>query len=185
MNTCKYCQASIPTGRNFCTAHYMQALGDYESAMVEYHNKVAIWNSLSAGDQAAVHANAEQSAVGGYAGVVGFIIGALIWYTKFPDVDALIGICILVACVVAFTMIKPIRVLAGQMARLFVHAIGYFIAVWIVGAIVSIWSLFLQENAVVLSVGLALAVLVISAVLEFSGKHHASGAPGMPSKPNP
>ena len=185
MNTCNRCQASIPTGRNFCTPHYMEALAEYESSMVNYQNELSVWNSMTAQDQAAAHAVAEQSAVGGYAGVVGLIIGALVWYKKFPDVDALVGICILVGSVVLFTIIQPIRILAGHLARLFVHAIGYFIALWIAGAIISIWSPFIKENSAVLSMGLAFAVLVLSAVLEVSGGHHASGAPTMPSKPNP
>ena len=82
MNTCKRCQASIPKGRNFCTPHYMEALAEYESSMVNYQNELSVWNSMSAQDQAAAHAAAEQSAVGGYAGVVGFVIGL-----AFPQIS--------------------------------------------------------------------------------------------------
>ena len=91
----------------------------------------------------------------------------------------------MVASFLVFTVIKPIRVLVGRLTRLFVHAIGYFIGLWIVGAIISIWSPFLKENASMLTVGLAIAVLVISAIAELAGGHHASGAPTMPSKPSP
>jgi hypothetical protein len=73
----------------------------------------------------------------------------------------------------------------GRLTRLFVHAIGYFIGLWIVGAIISIWSPFIKDNASMLTAGLAVAVLVISAIMEMAGGHHASGAPTMPSKPSP
>jgi type III secretory pathway component EscS len=96
-----------------------------------------------------------------------------------------VGICILVVSFLFFTFIQPLRNLVGHLACLLVHAIGYFIVAWIVGAIVSIWSPFLKENASTLSFGLAFVVVVLSGALEFSGGHHASGAPNMPSKPSP
>ena len=187
MSKCSRCQASIPSGRNFCTAHYMEALADYENELANYHHNIAVWNSMSGAEQAAAHGRAEESSVGGYAGFVGLVVGGVIWYVQAQqrDIDALWGIGILVASFLVFTVIKPIRVLVGRLTRLFVHAIGYFIGLWIVGAIISIWSPFLKENASMLTVGLAIAVLVISAITELAGGHHASGAPTMPSKPSP
>jgi len=158
---------------------------EYDSAMVNYRNQVSIWESMSAASKTAANAKAEKNAIGGSAGLVGLIIGALIWYKAFPDLDALIGIGILIGFVIIFTMIKPLRLLVGRTTRLFVHAIGYFIVSWIAGAIISIWSPLISENATVLSGGLALATLALSAILEASGGHHASAAPIMPSKPNP
>ena len=142
MNKCSRCQASIPSGRNYCTAHYMEALADYENAMTAYHHNMAVWNSTSPEAQAAAHVSAEESSVGGYAGIVGFIVGALAWYilSQNRHIDAVFGIGLLVVSVMACTVIRPIRVLIGRIARLFVHAIGYFIALWIVGAIISIWT---------------------------------------------
>ncbi len=165
----------------------MEALADYENELANYHHNIAVWNSMSGAEQAAAHGRAEESSVGGYAGFVGLVVGGVIWYVQAQqrDIDALWGIGILVASFLVFTVIKPIRVLVGRLTRLFVHAIGYFIGLWIVGAIISIWSPFLKENASMLTVGLAIAVLVISAITEMAGGHHASGAPTMPSKPSP
>ena len=187
MNKCSRCQASIPSGRNYCTAHYVEALTDYENAMTAYHHDMAVWNSMSPEAQAAAHVSAEDSSVGGYAGIVGFMVGASVWYLLAQDghIDAVFGIGLLVASVAAFTVIRPIRVLVGRLARLFVHAIGYFLVLWIIGAIISIWSPLIKENASLLTAGLVVAVLAISAILETSGHHHASGMPTMPSKPSP
>jgi hypothetical protein len=55
-----------------------------------------------------------------------------------------------------------------------VQAIGYFIGLWIVGAIISIWSPLIKENSTLLTTGLEVVVLVISAILEASGGHHGS-----------
>jgi hypothetical protein len=77
MNKCSRCQASIPSGRKFCTAHYMEALADYENAMTSYHHNMAVWNSMSPEAQAAAHISAEESSIGGYAGIVGLIVGNL------------------------------------------------------------------------------------------------------------
>lgn len=187
MSTCSRCQANIPNGRNFCTAHYMEALAEYESALTTYNHNVAVWNSMSDAERAAANANAEESSVMGYAGTVGLVVGAIAWYVLAQErnIDALWGIGIVVASVVVFTVIGPIRVLVGRLARMFVRAIGYFIGLWIVGAIISIWSPFIKENSSMLTAGLVIGVLVISAILEASGGHHASGEPTMPSKPSP
>jgi hypothetical protein len=187
MNKCNRCQAAIPSGRNFCTAHYMEALAQYESDLVVYQNNIQIWNSMSSTDQAAAHVRAEDSSVGSYAGFVGLVVGAIAWYLldQERNIDALVGIGVLVVSVLIFTVIKPIRVLVGRLTRLFVHAIGYFIGFWVVGAIISIWSPFIKENSTLLTTGLVVVVLVISAILEASGSHHASGAPTLPSKPSP
>ncbi len=187
MSTCRRCQANIPNGRNFCTAHYMEALAEYEGELANYQHNLAVWNSMSDAQRSAAHANAEESSVGGYAGFVGLVVGGVVWYLQAQerDIDVLWGIGILVVSFLIFTLIKPIRILVGRLTRMFVHAIGYFIGLWIVGAIISIWSPFLKENAAMLTAGLVVAVLVISAIREISGGHHASGAPSMPSKPSP
>ncbi|MFY8103123.1 MAG: hypothetical protein ACOVK6_03415 [Ramlibacter sp.] len=187
MATCSRCQATIPSGRNFCTAHYMEAVAEYESALANYNHNIAVWNSMSDAERSAAHASAEESSVTGYAGAVGFLVGAIAWYVMAQerDIDALWGVGILVGTILVFTVIGPIRVLVGRLARMFVRAIGYFIGLWIVGAIISIWSPFIKENSSMLTAGLVIGVLVISAILEASGGHHASGAPTPPSKPSP
>lgn len=187
MATCSRCRADIPNGRNFCTAHYMEAMAEYESALATYNHNVAVWNSMSDEERAAAHESAEQSSVMGYAAAVGFIVGAIAWYVlaQERDLDVLWGIGVLVGSVLVFTLVGPIRVLVGRLARMFVRAIVYFIGLWIVGAILSIWSSFIKDNASMLTAGLVLAVLVISGILEASGGHHASGAPTAPSKPSP
>jgi hypothetical protein len=187
MNKCSRCQASIPSGRNYCTAHYMEALADYENAMTAYNHNMAVWASMSPEAQSAAHVSAEESSVGGYAGIVGFIVGASAWYLLAQDehIDAVFGIGLLIASVTAFTVIRPLRVLVGRLARLFVHAIGYFLVLWIIGAIISIWSPVIKDNASLLTAGLVVAVLAVSAILEISGRHHASGMPTMPQKPSP
>jgi hypothetical protein len=187
MNTCIRCQARVPSGRKFCTAHFMEALAEYEAAMAVYPQNMALWNSMSAEEQSSAHANAEESTVGAYAGLVGLVVGAISWYliSKVRDIDALVGIGILVLSVAAFTAIHPIRVLVGRLTRLFVHAALYFIGLWIVGAIISIWSPFLKENSSTLTTVLAFAVLGLSAYLEATDSHHASGRPTMPTRPTP
>lgn len=165
----------------------MEALAQYESDLVVYQNNIEIWNSMSSADQAAAHARAEESTVGSYAGIVGLVVGAIAWYflDRERNIDALVGIGVLLVSVLIFTVIKPIRVFFGRLTRLFVHAIGYFIGFWLVGAIISIWSPFIKENSTLLTTGLVFVVLVISAILEASGSHHASGAPTLPTKPSP
>ncbi len=187
MKKCSRCQASIPDGRNYCTAHYMEAIAEYEAELANYQHNLAVWNSMSDAERAAAQASAEQSSVSGYAGFVGLLVGGLIWYVQAQqrEIDALWGVGIVVASFLVFTVIKPVRILVGRLTRMFVHAIGYFIGLWIVGAIISIWSPFIKENAPMLTAGLAVAVLVISAIAEASGGHHASGAPSAPSKPSP
>ena len=59
MNKCNRCQAAISSRRNFCTAHYIEALAQYESDLVVYQNNIEIWNSMSSTDQAAAHGRAE------------------------------------------------------------------------------------------------------------------------------
>jgi high-affinity Fe2+/Pb2+ permease len=51
----------------------MDALAEYEAAMAVYQQNMALWNSMSAEEQASAHANAENSTVGGYAGLVGLV----------------------------------------------------------------------------------------------------------------
>jgi hypothetical protein len=125
--------------------------------------------------------------VGGYAGLVGLVVGAISWHllSKVQTIDALVGIGILVLSVVVFTAIRPIRVLVGRLTRLFVHAALYFIGLWIVGAIISIWSPFIKENSLILTILLEAAVLCLSAYLEASGGHHARGRPTMPTRTTP
>lgn len=187
MNTCIRCQARVRTGRKYYTAHFMDALAEYEAAMAVYQQNMALWNSMSAEEQASAHANAEESTVGGYAGLVGLVVGAISWHllSKVQTTDALVGIGILVLSVVVFTAIHPIRVLVGRLTRLFVHVALYFIGLWIVGAIISIWSPFIKENSLILTILLGAAVLCLSAYLEASGDHHASGRPTMPVRPTP
>jgi hypothetical protein len=187
MNTCICCQARVPSGRKYCTAHFMEALAEYEAAMIVYQQNMALWNSMSAEEQASAHANAEESTVGGYAGLVGLVVGAIGWHllSKVQNIDALVGIGILVLSVVAFTAIHPTRVIVGRLTRLFVHAALYFIGLWIVGAIISVWSPFIKENSSILTLLLGVAVLGLPAYLEISGGHHASGRPAMPIRPTP
>jgi hypothetical protein len=166
MNTCIRCQARVRTGRKYYTAHFMDALAEYEAAMAVYQQNMALWNSMSAEEQASAHANAENSTVGGYAGLVGLVglvVGAISWHllSKLQTIDALVGIGILVLSVVVFTAIRPIRVLVGRLTRLFVHAALYFIGLWIVGAIISIWSPFIKENSLILTILLEAAVLCL------------------------
>ena len=48
MNTCIRCQARVRTGRKYYTAHFMDALAEYEAAMAVYQQNMAFWNSMSA-----------------------------------------------------------------------------------------------------------------------------------------
>ncbi len=165
----------------------MEAMAEYESALANYNHNIAVWNSMSDAERSTAHASAEESSVMGYAGAVGFLVGAIAWYVMAQErnIDALWGIGILVGSILVFTVIGPIRVLVGRLARMFVRAILYFIGLWIVGAIISIWSPFIKENASMLTAGLVIGVLVFSAIREASGGHHASGEPTAPSKPSP
>jgi len=165
----------------------MEALATYEAELASYQNDMDVWNSMTQEQQAAAHVRAEDSSVGSYAGFVGFILGAVIWYALAQNqhIDALVGIGILIASVAIFTLIKPIKILIGRFTRLIVHATGYFIFIWIMGAIISIWSPFIKENSEALTGGLVLVVLIVSTYLEITGGHHASGMPSMPSKPSP
>ena len=165
----------------------MEALAQYEADLANYNHNMAVWHSMTDAEKAAAHVSAEDSSVSSYSGFVGFVIGALVWYrlAHERELDFLYGLGILILSVVVFTVIKPIRVLVGRLTRMLVHAIGYFIGIWIIGAIISIWSPLIKDNAAMLTVGLVGAVILISAILEISGGHHASGEPTMPSKPSP
>ena len=187
MKTCSRCQVSIPTGRNYCNAHYMEAMAQYEADLVNYQRNLALWDSMSDDQKAAAHVSAEQSSVRGHAGIFGLVVGGVVWYLQAQQrqIDALWGVGMLITSFFFFTGVGPIRVLVGRLTRAFVHAINYFIGLWILGAIISIWSPFINEHAAKLTIGLAVAVLVTSAIGETTGGHHASGVPSMPSKPSP
>jgi hypothetical protein len=187
MHTCKRCSQSIPGGRSYCTAHYMEALANYEADLAQYQSDLARWNSLTPGQQRALDEQAEIVSVAMHATSVGLALGAGIWYalSRQVEIDALLGIGILIASVVLVTAVQPVRALAGRLARLLVKSVAYFAALWILGAIIAIWSPFMKAHATGLSSALALFVLVLSVYLEMSGGHHASGRPIAPSKPSP
>jgi hypothetical protein len=149
----------------------MEALADYEAALVNYQNSMSVWNSMSVEEQALANANAEEWSIGGYAGIIGFLVGVVIWIAlaRTQSIDALIGITILAISTSVFTIVKPIRVIVGRSTRLIFHAAIYFILLWMLGAIVSIWSPLLKANASELTIALAVVVLVLSIYLEVSG----------------
>jgi hypothetical protein len=165
----------------------MEALAEYDTKLADYHQSMAVWNSMSNEERVVAHIRAENESISGYSSFVGALFGAIAWYilAKTFNIDALFGLGILVVFIAAFTAIVPIRILVGRLTRLIFRSFFYFIFFWIAGAIISFWSPLLKQNSFILTLTLAIAMLVLSIFLEISGRHHASGAPVMPIKPNP
>ena len=68
--TCKSCSAIIPSGRNYCDAHYHEALEKYNEAINKYNQKLEkfnqdtkTWDSLTSVQRAKKDAEAEIAAL--------------------------------------------------------------------------------------------------------------------------
>lgn len=183
MNTCRRCQESIPDGRNYCAAHYMEAMAEYQAAREEYVHARSAWESMSFAEKAAANRSAEREEVGSFAALFGGLVGAVVWWLL--ELDALVGIILIVMTSAAVTAIQPIRILVGKLMRFVVYAILYFIGGWLLGWFISNWSPLIRDNASLFTAGLAVVAVVASALGEAYGGHHASAEPQPPSKPNP
>ncbi len=187
MLTCARCSQKIPSGRSYCTAHYLEELARYEADLARYQAELAAWKVMSPTERQARDEEAEKSSVAFHAGVVGFILGCAIWYVigKTTKIDALLGTGIVVACVGLLTAVRPLRRLVGRATRIVVRALIYFVVIWLLGALLSVWSVFVKTYSVELSLILLPVSLGLSVYLEISGGHHASGEPRPPTKPSP
>lgn len=197
MSTCQRCSTRIQPGRQFCIAHYMEEVAKYEERLAAYHAQLADyqtdlanWNRMSADEQQQRHLQAESNAITGYALAVGLAIGALAWYglSLNQTVETWVGILMLIGGATLCVLPQPIRVLIGRSARLMVKSVIYFLVLFVIGWVVSIFVPFMKENASALIGLLAIACIGLSIWLELSGGHHASGAPvkpTMPTRPSP
>ncbi len=193
MTTCIRCSASIPDGRKFCTAHYMEAISRYEqemanyrAALVDYQDNLARWNALSPAERHQLDVSAEETSVSGYAGLLGLAVGGALWFVfdRSHGIDMWLGILLMVACVAISVIFGPLRTILGRLTRAALKSIVYFLVLLVIGWVASIFVPVIRENAAMLIIGLGIACLVLSAIAELSGGHHASAAPTPPKQPS-
>jgi hypothetical protein len=93
----------------------MEALANYEADLAQYQIDLSRWSSLTPGQQRALDEQAEIASVTMHATSVGLALGAGIWYalSRQVEIDAPLGIGILIASVVLVTAVQPVRALAG------------------------------------------------------------------------
>ncbi len=192
-NTCSQCSAYIPNGRNFCDAHYEEAMFEYERALenyeVEYHNyliRAQEFESLSVAEKNKLHDIAESETLGLIAGFTGFVLGGIFWFISYTESGHLPGILATVITTGVFYALKSIlgRFIRGIGASL-LWTIGFF-AVLFIGWIILGAMFEFESSSEVSSIIIIISIILgflIGFYREFTGEHHAYGGPEAPTKP--
>lgn len=187
MNTCRRCSQSIPTGRNFCSAHYQEALSDYNEQYDVYIYNLNIWNNLSDVDKIIANKNAESNALRNYSLLLGCVIGGILVFLldKSYFFEFKYKVLFFIIFPIIFYFTKPIHFFVGKFMRSLIMGILYFIAMCIIGWIASFWVPIINENiSLLLFLGCCISIL-IAAYFEINNRYHASAQPTPPSKPSP
>jgi len=200
--TCRKCSAVIPSGRNYCTPHYQQALQEYEEALAQYEAdyqqyliNVENWNNMSVEEQNLHHDAAEDSTLSSISGFTALVIGGVIWFMTKDQWEWWIPAGITAVLLGVFLLLKSFlgRVIRGLF-------FGAFWAIGLVGCVAGArwllvekievaWVIQLTQqmstsmNITILAVLAALG-LIIGMLREISGEHHAYGGPVAPSRPS-
>ena len=189
MNTCKKCRAPIPMGRNYCDAHYNEAMMIYHQQLVQYEQDLEYWESLSDEEKLHYHREAEKFSVKLYAISVGAIIGGLIWYMFHESMDNLVGLIIFGLSIFITSGIRPIRVFIGRSARAILKGVIIFLITALITGVLGEFSDFLNTYIKPYFSEILLfeffGCILLSIFFEITGQHHASGAPCPPDQPRP
>lgn len=77
---CSKCRTKIASGKNYCYAHYQEALVDYRRELQEYSTRKQEWARLDEEERQLADANADESSTTFFAAGGGAILGAALWY---------------------------------------------------------------------------------------------------------
>ncbi len=191
--TCSRCSAYIPNGRNFCDAHYEEAMFEYERALENYHIEYQNYlirdqefQSLSVAEKNKLHDMAENETLGSIAGFTGLVLGGIFWFISYTELGHIPGILTTVITTGVFYVLKSIlgRFIRGVGASL-VWAIGCFAAFFISWIILAAMFDF-ESSSEVTSTMIVISIILgflIGFYREFTGQHHAYGGPVAPTEP--
>lgn len=187
MPTCARCRTEIGAGKNFCITHYLEAQERYRQDVIDYQRRLSEWENLSFRERQNANESAEQSSITWYAFLLGLIVGGGggFFITTHYSLDGLYGVIFAIAITLSFSMLQPLRAVAGRLMRAVSWSIVIFIIFAISIGILKSISKLVAENSTVLNYGSAIAAITISLVMEFRGAYHASAAPSKPSPPHP
>lgn len=198
--TCAKCSAHIPNGRTYCTAHYQEALQQYEEDLETYNANyqqylinVENWNNMSVEDRNLHHKAAESSALGTISVITALVIGGGIWFVFKDQWEWWISASITAGLVFLFVILKKLigklvrGILAGILWGIGLTA-AFFAATWALanwGEIGFVIELTNDEDLMVTCfLGTLAFGLLVGVIKEIKGDHHAYGGPVEPSRPS-
>ena len=192
--TCKRCSAYIPNGRNFCDAHYEEAMFEYqrdlENYHIEYQNyliRAEEFENLSVEEKNHLHEIAENETLGNIAGFTGLVLGGLIWFFSYEEFGHVPGIIATVVTTALFYLLKSFlgRIIRAIGASL-MWSIGCFAAIFFGWMIID--ALFELGGSGEVSSTMIVVSIIVGIVIgfyqEYTGGHHAYGGPVAPSEPS-
>lgn len=187
MATCKECGANLPHGRNYCMAHYSEAMRIYKRKLNKYHQDLAEWNNLSHNEREKKNNVAEEGTVTTFAIAIGIIIGGILWYfaSKTYQIDGLIGIAILITSTLFISIPKPIREAVGRCTRGALMAAMYFLFMALFVFMLSLISNLISNHDKIIYLATAIFSIILAIFNELTGNHRSSAAPVMPEEPRP
>ena len=183
--TCKRCSAIIPEGRNYCDAHYAEALDEYHEAYIQYERNLSHWQNMSSVERNRAHRRTEDVSVGSNAIILGVIIGGVAWFLLNTQIVWWMGCCLVLGVPFVIVKIPLLEQIVGRFARTLFVTIQLIITFGIIGFIVSFFVESLQENLETMFKGIVLGSVLYAIYAELSGGNHASGAPSRPIRPEP
>jgi hypothetical protein len=187
LGTCSKCNEKLPPGRNYCEAHYEQALAAFKQRVIEYERRMAEWDQLSDEEKREADQGVEASATTVYAGLLGALIGGAVWFSvaQAQKLDGLYGLLIVLACIAVCTVVRPIRIMLGRFMRAMIKGVIYFVVLAGLTFLVSQFSDLVAANPIVFYPGALAVAMVAAIVVELTGGHHETARPVRPAPPSP
>lgn len=187
MPTCLHCSARIPAGRNYCHPHYVEALRLHDRNVASYLEALDRWHKLTPTERAARDLDAESDELCVMATLVALVLGGFIWYQAYAwlRIDGLVGLGILLATAMALLFWEPARYLAGKLARASFVMLPPLLGCLGALAVLCLVSGIVRSHALPLFFGIVGLLWIGSLIMEWSGRHHASGMPNYPAEPRP
>ena len=184
-NTCRRCSIVLPEGRNYCDAHYREALDEYQEAYREYERNLSRWQRMSNSERNREHRRAENIDVGSNAIMLGMIIGGVAWFLLSAQIVWWMGCGLVVGVPFIIVKIPLLEQLVGRFARALFLTIKLTLAYGLIAFMISIFVESMQNNlSTVFTTVLVLSILC-AFYIEMAGGNHASAAPGRPIRPEP
>ncbi len=196
MPKCRNCSAIIPNGRNFCDAHYQEALQQYkekeekhrdklqkyEEALAKYHQDIDVWNNLTPAQRAEADKKAEESSVNLFKGIFSAIVAVISGF-YFKSWLVFIGAAVLIWLGLNALSDSYSKKIA-KFLRAFIYGIGYTVVFVIIMKFFGVLDPTTSTFMKIVQIIVIIAPMILSFFLELTGRHHASGAPRKPSKPS-